>query len=160
MMNHDPDLLLRRAIPADANPIRRLVRETFQMYVPRMGRESSPMQDDYTAIVNRDIVWKVVSYEGLAAVMILRPDKTSMMLETIAVSHQYQGRGIGGALLDLAEVEARKYGHATVSLYTHETMAENIAIYTGRGYVETRREPYLGMDVVHMSKQLGHALAA
>ena len=40
-------------------------------------------------------------------------------------------------------------------LYTHETMTENIALYTRLGFAETGRGHDAGYDRVFMTKRLG-----
>jgi ribosomal protein S18 acetylase RimI-like enzyme len=66
----------------------------------------------------------------------------------------YQGKGVGRALLEFAEAEARRRGFAAIHLYTHEMMTENIGLYQRIGYVETRRVTEKGYDRVYMTKQL------
>ena len=40
----------------------------------------------------------------------------------------------------------------TLSPYTYETMAGNIAMYERLGFTVTRREPHLGTDIVFCSR--------
>ena len=77
-------------------------------------------------------------------------------VENVAVHPEHQGRGLGRALLELAEAEARRAGFDSLYLYTHEKMSENLALYAGIGYVEYERRSEKGLTRVFMRKQLGH----
>jgi GNAT superfamily N-acetyltransferase len=57
-------------------------------------------------------------------------------------------------LIAFAEDEARRLGYAELRLYTHETMVENITLYTRLGFVETGRGHEAGYDRVFMTKRL------
>ncbi len=54
-----------------------------------------------------------------------------------------------------AEAAARAAGFRTITLYTNELMAENIALYARRGYVEVERRQEKGHRRVYMRKVLG-----
>ena len=75
--------------------------------------------------------------------------------QPVAVDPAHQGSGIGRALLEHAEQAARQAGYDSIYLYTHELMAENLALYERIGYVEydRRREDWAAR--VFMRKQLG-----
>jgi ribosomal protein S18 acetylase RimI-like enzyme len=77
-----------------------------------------------------------------------------LLIHNVAVSPAYQQRGFGRQLLDWAEQEAQREGYALIRLYTNTLMTGNIALYQRLGYIETRREPYLGSTLVHMEKRL------
>ena len=80
--------------------------------------------------------------------------KTCLLLDNIAVHPDYQGLGIGRALLERADAEALCQGYGALRLYTHETMTENIALYTRNGWVETHRGHHAGYARVFMRKRL------
>ena len=160
MIAFNPDLNIRRARPEDSSALLDLARTSFEMYVPRMGREPTPMTDNYDEIICRDLVWVVEAPEGLVAAMVLCLKEDSMLLDLLTVHPDYQGKGLGSALMEMASVETAKFGHDRVTLYTHETMVENIALYTSRGYVETHRVDFKGGKVVYMAKELALSMAA
>jgi ribosomal protein S18 acetylase RimI-like enzyme len=67
----------------------------------------------------------------------------------------HQGSGVGRALLERAEVAARRAGFDSIYLYTHERMTENLALYSRIGYVECDRRPHRETCVVYLRKKLG-----
>jgi len=144
----------RRAAAADAKLVRDLVRAAYGGYVARMGRESKPMTADYDAAIRNHQVWVLFDGAALLAVLELIAEPDSFVLENIAVENDLQGRGVGGRLLEFAEAEALRQGYAEIQLYTNSLMGTNVALYAGRGYTETRREPLDTGEVVYMSKAL------
>jgi predicted N-acetyltransferase YhbS len=60
-----------------------------------------------------------------------------MFLENVAVCAATSGQGIGKSLIQFCEAEARRLGFATVHLYTHERMTDNLSIYPRLGYVKS-----------------------
>lgn len=157
MFAFDPNLSIRRARPEDAPGLLALARCSFEMYIPRMGREPTPMTDDYATIIHRDFVWIVEGPDGFVAAMVLCLKPESMLLDLLTVRPDYQGKGLGGAMMEMASIEAVKFGHDRITLYTHETMTENLALYSARGFEETHREEFKGGHVVYMAKKLALA---
>ena len=80
-----------------------------------------------------------------------------MLIYSVAIAPAYQQRGLGRRLLAWAEAEAQQAGYAQIRLYTNALMKENIALYTRLGYIETRREPFHELTIVHMRKSLRDA---
>ena len=148
-------IIIRQAAGPDADTVRLITAEAYRHYVPRIGREPSPMLTDYGAAVRAGHAW-VAEDDGQAVgimVVELRPDH--LLVENIAVRPAAQGRGVGRQLLARAEELAVELGHNEVRLYTHETMTENIAYYPRRGYTETHRGGQDGYRRVFFRKQLG-----
>jgi ribosomal protein S18 acetylase RimI-like enzyme len=149
------DLELRRAAAADVPAIRALVREAYEKYVARIGREPAPMTADYDAAVRGHQVWLLDEGQGLRAVLELVPaGDGSVLIENIAVAPRTQGSGVGRRLMDFAEREALRQGFGCVTLYTNEKMVENIALYARLGYVETERRTVDNHRRVFMRKDL------
>lgn len=147
---------LRPASASDVAAIEELVRAAYGHYLERLGGPPRPMTDDYAAVV-RDADATVAEREGrVVGLLVLRETDEGFLLDNIAVHPGSQGGGLGGRLLDLAEERARDAGYGSIYLYTHETMAENQAIYTGRGYVEYDRRgaPTAGGSIVFLRKAL------
>ena len=78
-----------------------------------------------------------------------------MLIENVAVSPDFQRRGVGSKLMAHAEDIAASLGHKRVWLYTNQRFAENIAFYLKLGYRVDREEEVGGGTIkVDMSKSL------
>ena len=148
--------MIRRARAEDRETVEAIVREAYSIYIPRMGKPPGPMLDDYGKLIVDGAVSVLQAHDGVvAAILVLMPKPDHLLLDNIAVRRDRQGQGLGRQLIAFAEAEARRLGHADLRLYTHETMTENIALYTRLGFVETDRGQQAGYDRVFMTKQLG-----
>lgn len=151
--DHGPTF--RTAIPADAEAIGALVRDAYAKWVPVIGREPRPMTADYADSLKKHRI-DLAEMAGRLAGLIetdLRDDH--LWIENVAVAPDWQGRGIGRALLDRADDLARANGRAEVRLLTNAAFESNVALYQGLGYVTTMSEPFMGGTTLHMSKVLG-----
>ena len=75
----------------------------------------------------------------LAAVprLIAQPDH--LVIDTIAVVPEAQGRGLGRALLAFARRHAAENGLSEIRLSTNVAMTENLLLYPKMGFTETHR---------------------
>lgn len=145
---------LRAAGESDAAELTALIDAAYGHYVERLGMPPGPMTEDYAAVIrDRDVI--VAESDGaIVGAIVLGPGEEGFTIENVAVHPTRQGEGIGGALLELAETEARAAGHDTVHLYTHQKMTENQALYARVGYVEYERRADDGFSRVFMRKRL------
>jgi len=79
-------------------------------------------------------------------------------IDNVAVHPSRWEAGLGRALLEFAEAEARRAGFDSIQLSTHEKMTENLELYSKIGYVEYDRRSQGEFSLVYMRKQLGWAL--
>ena len=146
--------VLRRAHSADAAAAAACVRAAYARWVPIIGREPAPMTQDYAALVAQGRTF-VAEVDGkIAGVLVLEVNGESFVLDNVAVAPAFAGRGIGQALLRLAEHEARRAGFRSIELYTNELMQDNLERYRRIGYVETARREEHGFRRVFMRKPL------
>jgi GNAT superfamily N-acetyltransferase len=143
---------VRRATAADVPAIERIVHDAYAKYIARIGRKPGPMLDDYAARVEAGEVSVCADGNEVAGILVLEPASDHLLLDNIAVAPDWQGRGVGRLLLDFADSEARRAGHAELRLYTHVLMHENIALYSRLGWQETGRGEQAGFQRVFMRK--------
>jgi GNAT superfamily N-acetyltransferase len=149
--------VIRPATPDDRAAVEAIVRAAYAVYIPRIGKPPGPMLDDYGALIAARAVSVIDEYDGIAALIVLPTKPDHLLLDNVAVRPDRQGRGYGRALIDFAAGETRRLGLGELRLYTHRTMAENIALYTRFGFVETGRGIEAGYDRVFMTKYLRRA---
>jgi RNA polymerase sigma-70 factor, ECF subfamily len=141
---------LRPATAADVERVTELVQAAYGRYVERLGRRPRPMLDDYAAVVRDNDVTVAERDGAIAGFVVLAVTDEGFVVDNVAVDPAFQGSGVGRALLEHAEREARRAGFDSIYLYTHELMTENQGLYARIGYVEyDRRDP-----VVYMRKPL------
>ena len=143
---------LRLAVPADVSEVAALVDRAYTGYIVRIGRKPGPMLDDYAALIADRLV-RVLCRDGrICGVLVLIEKDDHLLLDNVAVAPEAQGLGIGRRLVEAAEEVAGNLGYATVRLYTHETMAENVALYEHLGFAVTHKATERGFDRIYMAK--------
>ena len=143
---------VRRAAPADAPAMRRLVELAYAHYVARIGKRPGPMDEDYAEVVRAGHAWVAEREGALAGVLVLIPAPDHLLIENVAVDPARWGQGVGRRLLDFAEEYAGAAGLPELRLYTNALMTENRAYYARRGYRETGRQVQDGFDRVYFAK--------
>jgi ribosomal protein S18 acetylase RimI-like enzyme len=145
---------LRRAKATDADAIRELTRAAYGKWVPLIGREPKPMVADYEAAVLAHRFDLLYVDGRLAALIETIREPDHLLVENVAVSPDFQGRGFGRGLMAHAETLARELGLATIRLYTNQRFVENIELYRRLGYRVDREEVLPVGTVTHMIKAL------
>ena len=145
---------LRHANPADAPAITECVHLAYAHWVPKIGQTPGPMLQNYAEKIRSELVIVAEVSGRIAGVLVLSPTDEGYLLDNVAVAPVFVGQGIGKALLIRAELEAQSHGYDSVYLYTHEKMAQNIALYSKNGYVEYARREESGFRRVFMRKTL------
>ena len=144
----------RPATPADRAAVEDVVRQAYSPYVARIGRPPGPMGDDYGALIAEGRVRVMERNGAVQGVLVLIPQSDALLLDNVAVAPAAQGTGLGRALLQFAEAQARQLGFPQLRLYTNEAMTENIGLYSRLGYAETHRAEEKGLKRVYMAKRL------
>jgi ribosomal protein S18 acetylase RimI-like enzyme len=148
------DCSLRAARGADAEELAALVDAAYGHYVERLGRPPGPMIEDYAQVVRDRDVTVVESDGAIVAAIVLGLTEEGFTIDNVVVHPSRQGEGVGRALLELGEDEARRAGFDVVHLYTHEKMTENQALYARLGYAEYDRRSSGDFSRVFMRKRL------
>jgi ribosomal protein S18 acetylase RimI-like enzyme len=143
-----PDI--RAATADDAAPMRAIARAAYAKYVPRIGREPSPMVADYEAAVAANHAVVIEATGRIRGYMIAWPEPDAYFIDNIGVDPGYQGGGLGRCLIDHAVSQANRLGLPALRLYTNALMSENLAMYAHIGFVETHRALEKGFHRVYM----------
>lgn len=146
---------LRPATGSDAEAVSGLVARAYRHYVERIGMLPGPMTEDYAQVIRDKRVTVAESDRTIIGILVLDVDDEGFVIDNVAVDRPVRGTGLGRALLELAEAEARRAGFDSIYLYTHEGMTENIDLYRRIGYVEYDRRSLGDFSLVFMRKQLG-----
>jgi GNAT superfamily N-acetyltransferase len=145
---------LRRAAPADAPAIRALTHAAYAKWVPIIGREPVPMTVDYAEAVRTNRIDLVYLDGALAALLETIAKADHLLIVSVAVLPDFQGRGLGRKLMAHAEEIAAALGLGETRLFTNKLFAENIRLYLRLGYRVDREEDFKGGLLVHMSKRI------
>jgi ribosomal protein S18 acetylase RimI-like enzyme len=145
---------IRRALSADAAAVRDLTRSAYAKWVPLIGREPVPMAADHDRAVREHMVDLLFIGAELVALIETVRGANHLLIENVAVSPPFQGRGYGRHLLDHAERLAASLGLPELRLYTNKRFSANIELYSRLGYTIDREEPFMGGFKVHMGKRL------
>ena len=143
---------VRAATADDLDAVQAVVDAAYAMYVPRIGRQPAPMTADYPALIEAGAVRVLETGGRVAGVLVTHPAADHLLVENVAVAPEDQGRGLGRALLDDAERQARELGLPELRLYTNQLMIENLEMYPRLGYRETGRNVEHGFARVHFAK--------
>ena len=90
----------------------------------------------------------------LAALVEMITQADHLLIENVAVSPSFQGRGLGWKLMAHAERVAASSGFGEIKLYSNKLFAENVELYRKLGYRVDREEELEVGIVIHMNKQL------
>ncbi len=145
----------RSAIGTDVSKVAALVNAAYEHYVERIGMLPRPMTDDYAEVIANRRVTVAESHGAIVGVIVLTVDDGGFLIDNVAIDPSHRGKGLGRALLEFAEAEARRAGFDSIYLYTHEKMTENLALYSRIGYVECDRRSQGEFSLVYMRKHLG-----
>jgi ribosomal protein S18 acetylase RimI-like enzyme len=148
-------LRLRSAWAADVPRLTEVVQAAYGHYVERLGRPPRPMTDDYAEVIRSAAVTVAERGDDIVGLIVFRVSDEGFVVDNVAVDPTHQGSGVGRALLEHAEIAARRAGFDSIHLYTHERMTENVALYSRIGYVEYDRRLHGEACLVYLHKQLG-----
>ena len=142
--------LMRRATADDAARVGVIARAAFVKYIPRIGREPTPMLADFAAEIVAGRVTVIEAAGGVNGYMIAWPEADAYFIDSIAVDPERQGEGLGRNLIVHAATEAKRLRLPAVKLYTNVMMTENLSLYAHIGFVETHRAMEDGYHKVYM----------
>ncbi len=145
---------LRPAKPQDAPGVTACVCEAYVHYIERIGKQPGPMLEDYSNVIKASQVHVAIANDRVIGVIVLQHTEQGFYIDNVAVRPSAKGTGVGRQLLELAEAQARRAGHDSICLATHELMVENRALYTRIGYIEYEQRVVKGYPRVFFRKAL------
>lgn len=148
------ELTLRQGVATDASAIRDLTRAAYAKWVPLIGREPKPMTADYEEAVRKHRFDLLYVVDELAALIETIHETDHLLIENVAVSPAFQGRGLGRQLMAHVEQVAAAAGVHEIRLYTNKLFDENVRLYRRLGYRIDREEDVGVGTAVHMSKKV------
>ncbi len=124
-------MIIREYSPLDLNQIVRLEKRAFQVgpYSRSMLKRMFSVKASFSLVADDE--GKVVGYVTAIPIGEMTAD-----IESIAVDPDYQGKGVGGMLLNAVEVEIRKRGYMRSILEVRDKNFESIGFYRKHGYIE------------------------
>lgn len=135
---------IRGATEADAEAILEITRDAFGKYCKMAGIADIEALHESLDDVKRDIAEKTVLVAYLDNIVVgslrLTFDKESKTayLSRFGVSREYRNNGIGKALVNVADMNARRRGMKRMRLHTASKLAEIVRFYYSRGfYIES-----------------------
>ena len=147
-------LLVRPALPRDAEAVAGCVKAAFSCYTERIGKPPAPMLADFPGIIAAGKVWVADIAGQVVGVLVQYETEAGFYIDTVAAIPAVQGTGVGRALLLFAESEATRRGFHSIYLCTNVKMTENQAFYPKIGYVEYERKLDQGYNRIFYRKQL------
>ncbi|MEN0041442.1 MAG: GNAT family N-acetyltransferase [Pseudomonadota bacterium] len=144
---------LRAAKSADLPFVENCARAAYAPYVPRIGREPAPMVADFAVhLANGELC--IVEAGDPVGYSVHRIEGDALFIENIAIMPDLQGSGVGRAIFDLLEAEAREAGASQLRLYTNVMMAEALAFYERLGFFVTDKRIEDGFHRVYLAKNV------
>lgn len=145
---------IRKAVKSELPDIETCAADAYAMYVNRIGREPAPMVADFASAIEKEQLYVALEDEQLAGFVVFYPQRDHVHLENVAVSPEFQNRGIGSGLIEFVERQARAEGYCRLELYTNAKMTENLELYPRLGYRQFDRRIENGFDRVYFCKTL------
>ena len=145
---------IRKAAKSDLPEIETCAADAYAMYVDRIGREPAPMVADFASAIEKGQLYVALEDKRLAGFVVFYPQRDHVHLENVAVSPEFQKRGIGSGLIEFVEQQARAEGYCRLELYTNAKMTENLELYPRLGYQQFDRRIENGFDRVYFCKTL------
>ncbi|MFD2369794.1 GNAT family N-acetyltransferase [Brevibacillus sp. GCM10020057] len=106
-----------------------------------------------TAVLDRPFVEHVERKTGKAPHIVKEARDDEFYLDTLVVSREYRGKGIGKALLEAFEQECRRRGFGKAALLVDEENGRARKLYESIGYREDGKIKVSGHWFSHMVKQ-------
>ncbi|MFT6459095.1 MAG: N-acetylglutamate synthase-like GNAT family acetyltransferase [Pseudophaeobacter arcticus] len=143
---------IRKANAADAEALAACIDAAYAKYASRIS-DLPPVSSGISEEIEQSQVWVATESGEVIAGLFLSAHEGVLKLANIAVHPEHGGKGLGRALMERAENEAKRQGMSEMHLSTHVDMPENVRLYQYLGWQEYERNG----NRVSMRKNLGSA---
>jgi len=130
---------LRRAAPGDAGALAACIDAAYAGY-REAGIDLPPVSEGVADDIRDHLVWVAVHDNQIVGGLVLVIREDVALIANVAVHPDATGTGLGRALMQQAETEARKRGLPRMTLTTHADMPGNVRLYEHLGWRETSRD--------------------
>jgi len=132
------DWIIRRATAEDATALADCIDAAYAIYASRIV-DLPAVSEGIEAEIRDNLVWVAVRVDQIVGGIVLVIETGHGVLANVAVDPVARGAGLGRALIDFVETEARGLGLVKLRLITHVAMPENVDLYEHLGWQETGR---------------------
>ncbi|HUS96106.1 MAG TPA: GNAT family N-acetyltransferase [Hyphomicrobiaceae bacterium] len=126
--------VMRKAESNDAEALSILLAAAYSELVSRIKDIPTMTAADCLADITTNEVWIAETSGAIAGVLVVVPQDGFMQLANVAVHPNYRGAGLGRALMQHLEFEARRQDFSELRLTTHVDIPENIRLYEHLGW--------------------------
>jgi len=135
------EFTIRQATVADAESLQECMVAAYSIYLENLKEISlPPLEVDYASEILNYPTW-VAEREGkIVGGLIVTFEESCAVISNIAVHPAAQGIGLGRALLEFAEQQAREKQYTQMRLATHVLLAENVSLYQHLGWSVVDRD--------------------
>jgi putative acetyltransferase len=130
------DVSVRRFQPGDETAFRSLNERWITHYFKIEPKEQSILNDPQKTVLERggQILLATVNGQSVGCCALLRINGHEFEVAKMAVAPEFQGRGIGRALLSATIEEARSLGATRLYLETNHILTPAISLYESLGF--------------------------
>jgi ribosomal protein S18 acetylase RimI-like enzyme len=143
---------IRKANAADAEALAASIDAAYAKYANRIS-DLPPVSSGISEEIEQSQVWVATESGEVIAGLFFSAHEGVLRLANIAVHPEHGGKGLGRALMERAESEAKRQGVSEMRLSTHVDMPENVRLYQYLGWQVYERNG----NRVSMRKNLGSA---
>ena len=145
--------MIRRAQAHEWQKLRDIADDAYAKYTPFIGKKPAPMLADYNAYISDDVVFVYDNGSDILGFAVIIHQIDGYWLETIAVSSDQQGQGIGKALMMAVDNYICMFA-TSYQLYTNVVMTQAADWYNRLGFNQIEIKKIAGYQRIYFQKIL------
>jgi len=136
----DYSLIIRKAIPEDAEGIWEVLQESFKKYADDVGLNYTipalmeTTEDIRTAIKTKDVIVALLNGTPVGTLRLETNSDKTVYLTRFGVRLQYHNVGIGQTLMSVVDNQMISKGIKRIYLHTASKNSDLVRFYYGRGF--------------------------